>query len=268
LANHGLKPRDTRDARRRVLSQNFLRDEEAVRRFLDRADLHPDGLVLEVGGGEGAITEAAAGLCRELDVYEIDSVYARKPRRRLTDQRNVRVIEGDFVAAIPPENEPFQVIGNVPFSITAQVIDWCLGAPALDNATFITQLEYARKRTGDFGRWSLLTILTWPLFSWELCGRIPRTSFRPVPRVDAGILQLTQRPRALVSWSRMRAYERMVELGFTGVGGSLHASLATRFPSARVSRALAGAGVERDRVVAFVEPEQWLSIFAALSANG
>lgn len=267
MANEGLKPRRARDTRRRELSQNFLRGKEAADWFLDVADLHPDSLVLEVGGGEGIITEAAAARCREMDVYEIDPVFAGKLRHRLVKHSNVRVLEGDFLAARPPD-EPFQVIGNVPFSITARVIDWCLDAAALDNATFITQLEYARKRTGDFGRWSLLTVCTWPLFSWELCGRISRTQFRPVPRVDAGILQLTQRPRPLIPLSRMRAYQRMVDLGFTGVGGSLYASLLTRFPASRASKALAAAGVERDRVVAFVEPSQWLSIFESLDARG
>ncbi len=159
------------------------------------------------------------------------------------------------------------MIGNVPFSITASVINWCLDAAALDDATFITQLEYARKRTGDYGRWSLLTVRTWPLFSWELRGRISRYQFRPVPRVDAGVLKLTHRSRPLLPVSRMRAYERMVELGFTGVGGSLHASLSTRFPSSRVASALAAADVGTDLVVAFVDPSQWLCIFERLDAR-
>jgi 23S rRNA (adenine-N6)-dimethyltransferase len=266
LVDQGMKPRRAREIRRRVLSQNFLRGKEEAERFLDMADLRPDGLVLEVGGGEGIITEAAAPRCRELDVYEIDPVFARKLKNRVSGHNNVRVIEDDFLAT-PPPDDLFQVIGNVPFSITSQVIDWCLDAVALDNATFITQLEYARKRTGDYGRWSLLTVRTWPLFSWELRGRISRTQFRPVPKVDAGILQLTQRPRPLISLARLRDYDRLVQLGFTGVGGSLSASLSTRFSASRVSKALAAAGVERDRVVAFVEPSQWLRIFESLAGG-
>ncbi|MEU1887234.1 ErmE/ErmH/ErmO/ErmR family 23S rRNA (adenine(2058)-N(6))-methyltransferase [Micromonospora sp. WMMD987] len=259
-------PRRDRDRRRRELSQNFLRTTATADWFVDLADLHPRGLVLEVGGGEGVISRAAAPRCRELDVFEIDPVFLPRLERSLAAYDNVTVVGRDFLSVRPPD-EPFQVIGNVPFSITAPVVDWCLDALALDNATFITQLEYARKRTGDFGRWSLLTVRTWPLFSWELCGRIPRTEFRPVPKVDAGVLQLTQRRDPLVPHGRLRAYDSMVELGFTGVGGSLYASLARRFPAARVARAFAAAGVERDRVVAFVHPSEWLDIFASLDAR-
>src|SRR5205823_11465676 len=106
---------------------------------------------------------------------------------RLGGRAGVRVEAGDFLAARPPPR-PFQVVGNVPFSITSDVVGWCLVAPALRSATLITQLEYARKRTGGYGRWSLVTVRTWPVFSWELRGRIPRQRFRPVPRVDAGVL--------------------------------------------------------------------------------
>lgn len=267
MTDKGVRPRRARDTRRRELSQNFLRGKEVADWFVDLADLNPRGLVLEVGGGEGVISEAAATRCRELNVYEVDAAFATKLERRLSPHGNVHVVAGDFLSARPPD-ETFQVIGNVPFSITAPVVDWCLDAEALDSATFITQLEYARKRTGDFGRWSLLTVRSWPLFSWELRGRISRTEFRPVPRVDAGVLQLVQRPRPLIPYSRYRAYERMVELGFTGVGGSLFASLATRFPAARVSRAFDAAGVERNRVVAFVHPSEWLDIFEALDPRG
>jgi 23S rRNA (adenine-N6)-dimethyltransferase len=102
-------------------------------------------------------------------------------------------VMGDFLGSRPPAR-PFQVVGNTPFSLTSPVIDWCLRARRMTAATLITQLEYARKRTGGFGRWSQLTVSTWPQFRWELRGTIPRTEFRPVPRVDAGILRLERRP--------------------------------------------------------------------------
>jgi hypothetical protein len=35
-----------------------------------------------------------------------------------------------------------------------------------------TQVEYARKRTGHGGRWTRLTVLTWPRFEWRLRGRV------------------------------------------------------------------------------------------------
>ncbi|MET4924465.1 hypothetical protein P3L51_19245 [Streptomyces sp. PSRA5] len=65
----------------------------------------------------------------------------------------MRLYERDFVA-VPCRAEPFAVVGNVPFSRTADIVDRCPRAPALTDVTLITQPECARGRTGDFGRWS------------------------------------------------------------------------------------------------------------------
>jgi 23S rRNA (adenine-N6)-dimethyltransferase len=171
----------------------------------------------------------------------------------------------DFAAA-PRPSRPFQVVGNAPFSQTSPIIDWCLRAPKLTAATLITQREYARKRTGGFGRWSQLTVSTWPQFSWQLLGTIDRTQFRPVPRVDAAILRLTRRAQPLVPAGRQAAYRRVVETGFSGVGGSVQASLRRSYPADLVATACASAGVQRKAVVAYVTPDQWIAIFTALEA--
>jgi 23S rRNA (adenine-N6)-dimethyltransferase len=259
-------PRGDAGRRRRELSQNYLRGPEAARQFLRAVRLDPDGVCVEVGAGEGILTTRLARMCRQVIAYEIDPNLAGRLRERIAGHENVRVVMGDFLAARPPAG-PFQVVGNAPFSLTSPIIDWCLRSARMRSATLITQLEYARKRTGGYGRWSLLTVSTWPQVRWELRGRIPRTEFRPVPRVDAGILYLERRSEPLVSPARQAAYRRMVAAGFSGVGGSVQATLRRSYPPDRVTDACAAAGVERKSVVAFVSPDQWVQIFATLDAK-
>src|SRR5271165_3890200 len=255
--------RTDRDQRSRELSQNHLRSPEAARQFLTAVRLPPDGLCLEVGAGEGILTTRLAAMTGEVIAYEIDEHLALRLRTRVGGRPNVRVVVGDFLSARPPSRS-FQVVGNAPFSLTAPIIDWCLRASRMTSATLITQLEYARKRTGGYGRWSQLTISTWPQIRWELRGTIPRTEFRPVPRVDAGILHLERRPEPLVSPARQAAYRRLVQAGFSGVGGSVQASLWRTYPADRVAAACASAGLERRTVVAYVSPDQWIEIFRLL----
>jgi len=260
------RPRTARDVNRRILSQNFLRGPAAVGDYLASVDLDAGDLVLEVGAGDGAITEALAPRCREVRAYEIDRHLLPALRYRVGQLGNVRVMAGDFLTARPPA-EPFVVVGNVPFSITSPVVDWCLRAAPLTSATIITQLEYARKRTGGYGRWGLLTVSTWPWFDWSLRGSIARTRFRPMPSVDAGILRLARRPSPLVGKGSGAEYRRMVELGFGGVGGTLYRSLTRRYPRPATERAFQAAGVRHDVVVAYVTPDQWLRIFAVLAGE-
>ncbi|WP_232266738.1 ErmE/ErmH/ErmO/ErmR family 23S rRNA (adenine(2058)-N(6))-methyltransferase [Streptomyces pactum] len=246
---------------RRTLSQNFLADPAAVARLVRAARPRPDGLLIEVGAGQGALTEALAPHCRELLAYEIDRHLVPGLRARFADRPQVRVVHQDFLAARPPR-VPFAVAANVPYGRTADIVAWCLRAPRLTSATLLTQLEYARKRTGGYGRWSLLTVRSWPEFEWRMCGRVGRQAFRPVPRVDSGILRLERRARPLIEGAPARAaYRDLVELGFSGTGGTLFASLRRAVPARRLTEGFRRAGLAQDTVVAFASPAQWLTLF-------
>ncbi|MEV0562262.1 ErmE/ErmH/ErmO/ErmR family 23S rRNA (adenine(2058)-N(6))-methyltransferase [Dactylosporangium sp. NPDC050588] len=245
---------------RRVYGQNLLTAPTAIHRLVDAAGLDPSTLVVEVGAGRGHLTAALAERCRRVIAYEVDPDLAAALTAALPARDGVTVRVADFLAARPPAG-PFAVVGNIPYALTSAVVDWCLHAPGLTGATLLTQLEYARKRTGDYGRWSRLTIATWPWWDWRLAGRVPRGAFRPVPRVDGGILRLTRRPQPLAP---ARGYAGFVELGFSGVGGSLHASLCRRYDPRRVSGAFRALRLDPDTPVGLVWPEQWLTLFRLL----
>ncbi|MDA0565560.1 ErmE/ErmH/ErmO/ErmR family 23S rRNA (adenine(2058)-N(6))-methyltransferase [Streptomonospora sp. S1-112] len=250
-----------RTGNRRRYSQNFLTDPAVARAVVRASGVGPADTVWEVGAGEGMITRHLLPACAHLTAYEIDPRLAATLRRRFGGR--VRVVRADFRTAHPP-SAPFHVVGNIPYAITAAIVDWCLAAPSLRSATLVTQLEYARKRTGGFGRWSRLTVLHWPRFDWRMGPRIHRDRFTPVPRVDSAVLLLRRRDRPLLPREALGEYRRLVETGFTGVGGSLRASLRTAAPVRRVDAALAWAGVPRGALVAEVSPDQWVRLFAHL----
>ncbi|MGP4050726.1 ErmE/ErmH/ErmO/ErmR family 23S rRNA (adenine(2058)-N(6))-methyltransferase [Streptomyces sp. 2A115] len=252
----------------RTLSQNFLADRATAERLARLAAPHPHQppLLLEVGAGKGALTDVLAPRCWELLAYEIDPRLVPALRARFSETPQVRVIGADFLTAKPPSTS-FSVAGNVPFSRTAAVVDWCLRAPGLTDATLLTQLEYARKRTGDYGSWTLLTVRTWPWIEWRFLGRVTRTRFRPVPRVDAGIVRIERRRAPLLDPPAYAAWRHLVELGFSGIGGSLHASLRRDRPRRRVDAAFRAARLDPHVLVGEVPPAQWLRLHEVLAAG-
>ncbi|KAB8197028.1 ErmE/ErmH/ErmO/ErmR family 23S rRNA (adenine(2058)-N(6))-methyltransferase [Nonomuraea phyllanthi] len=245
------------DRARRTLSQNFLADRHAVDLMVKAAA--PEGLVLEPGAGEGVLTFALAEAGARVVAYEVDPRLAARLAARTRGHPGIELVRGDFTRAREPR-EPFAVVGNIPYSITSRIVDWCLRASALTSATLLTQREYARKRSGDYGRWSLVTVESWPWFDWRLGDTIGRESFRPVPSVDSAILRIRRRPEPLVHGRR--SYRELVELGFGGVGGSVRASLRRRYQG--VDAALEAAGVARDTVVGHVHPDQWITLWGRL----
>ena len=251
----------------RALAQNFLAD-RATAEYVARLAVpqgHHVPLLLEVGAGKGALTAKLAPHCHELHAHEIDPRLVPKLRTRFSTTPQVRVVAGDFMDTRPPRT-PFAVAGNVPFSRTADIVDWCLRAPTLTDATLLTQLEYARKRTGDYGSWTLLTVRSWPRYEWRLVGRVDRRRFSPVPRVDAGIVRIERRRTPLLEPAALRDWRHLVELGFSGVGGSLHASLRRAHPRRRVDAAFRAARLDPRVLVGEVSPDHWLRLHKELTS--
>lgn len=248
---------------RKALSQNFLRDPHTARAFVDAAGVRPDDLVIEVGPGDGMITRQLLGRARRVIAYEKDHHFVERLRSRLGHHEHFRCHHADFRDAAPP-TEAFTVVANAPFGITTDIVRWCLNARTLTAATLVTQLEFARKHTGDYGRWSRLAVAHWPEFEFALGMRIDRREFRPVPQVDAAAIHLRRRPKPLIPAADMPDYRDLVDLGFTGVGGSLAASLSRAVPKRLAHRACAEAGIAPGQVVGHVPPDRWIALCKAL----
>ena len=62
----------------------------------------------------------------------------------------------------------------------------------------------------------------------------------------------------------MPDYRDLVDLGFSGLGGSLAASLCRVVPRRQAFDACAEAGIGRDQVVGHVPPDRWITLFRAL----
>lgn len=62
----------------------------------------------------------------------------------------------------------------------------------------------------------------------------------------------------------LRDWRHLVELGFSGVGGSLHASLRRAHPRRRVDAAFRAARLDPRVLVGEVSPDHWLSLHREL----
>ncbi|MFI6042667.1 23S ribosomal RNA methyltransferase Erm [Nocardia sp. NPDC051321] len=251
---------------RKRLSQNFLTDVGAARLIVRSSGVTADDLVLEIGPGDGMLTRQLLSSAGRVRAYEKDAVYADRLRRRYLGNDRIRLYHKDFRSVREPD-EPFAVVANVPFAVTTDLVRWCLAARQLTSATLLTQYEFARKHSGDYDRWTKLTVAHWPTVAMELGARIGRHSFDPVPRVDTAILHLRRRPRPLLAGSALADYRRVVELGFSGVGGSLASSLRREFPARTVRAACAAAEIALDEPVGLIDPNRWLTLYGALRTD-
>jgi 23S rRNA (adenine-N6)-dimethyltransferase len=174
-------------------------DPEAADRLVADAGLRPGALVLDIGAGDGVITDRllAAG-CRVVAIELHPDRAARL--RRAHDADGVTVVRAD-AADLRLPRRPFHVVANPPFAVTAPLMRRLLHPGSrLLTAHLVLQDQVARRWASRDApgrrRWATSHDVT-------VGRRIGRRHFSPPPRVDARVLHITAR-RARVSTAATR----------------------------------------------------------------
>ena len=192
-----------------ALGQHFLPRRLAAE-LVRSAQVEPTDLVVEIGAGRGALTAALAAAARTVIAIELDPRLSGGLRSTFARDPAVMIVEGD-ARSWPLPRETFRVFGNVPFAITTDLFRHLLDDPlgAMVRADLVVQWETARKRIADPPR--NVRSLGWgPWWTFTIERRIPSTSFRPPPRVDAALLTIRRREPSMLPETELTAYRRLV----------------------------------------------------------
>ena len=242
-------------------AQNFLRDPRLVERLLDRSSLGPDDTVLEIGPGRGIITAALARRCRRVVAVEKDAALARLLRARFACSPNVTIHEGDFLhAPLPPA--PYKVFANVPFNVTAEIVQRLTETPhPPEDAYLAVQREAAARFLGQ-PRESLRSVLLKPWFEPTLVHRFKRADFIPAPQVEVVLLRLRKRGPPLLRPSDAQPFRDLVTHLFTAWQPSLRAALSGLLSHRQLAQLRRRLGATLDAPPSALPFEQWPALFA------
>ncbi|MCK9437197.1 MAG: ribosomal RNA small subunit methyltransferase A, partial [Synergistaceae bacterium] len=181
------------------IGQNFLIDHSIVDFMIGRAKLTPDDKVLEIGPGEGILTEGLLSTeCSGVCTVELDTRLKHTIDMLAIKDSRLHPLWGDAVQ-FDYENKlpwmPNRVIANLPYHITTPLL-WVflekLVPRGLNYMLLMVQLESAQRITSPSGHRerSPLGITVEAMGTSAILRSVPPSAFRPQPRVNSCIIEI------------------------------------------------------------------------------
>lgn len=179
---------DTPHRPQKKWGQNFLRNESAVRQIVDAVQAQSGELILEIGPGEGALTQHLAALGNPLSVIEIDPDLAARIHEKFAGE-HFRLIHGDATVVELP-SEPFVAVGNLPYNVGNPIIRRVIQAPGFRRGVFMVQKEVASRLTAKPGddAYGFLTLAVQMFARTRVLLTLGPGSFHPPPKVKSSVV--------------------------------------------------------------------------------
>ena len=249
------------------LGQNFLADPNLLEAIVREADPGPEEVVLEVGGGEGALTARLAERAGCVHVIELDERLRPALEAVAAEHRNVELhfadaMRLDLRGLDPPPN---RVVANLPYAIATPLVLRTIELDAIGSWTLMVQREIAdRLRAAPGSRlYGSPSVLVQLACSVRLLRAVDRAVFVPRPRVDSALLGLER-----VGAAPSPEIRRMVREAFAHRRKSLARSLEHARPGIReaVRAVLREMGLPADARAERLAPEQFVELAERLGA--
>jgi 16S rRNA (adenine1518-N6/adenine1519-N6)-dimethyltransferase len=178
--------------------QNFLRNRGAVDKIVAAIEAPPDEVVLEIGPGEGVLTEKLVELPNRIVAIEVDPELAAHLRARFGQKLELR--NEDAVEAAFPETA-FRAVGNLPYNVGTPILRRVIGDPHCRRAVFMLQKEVADRVVAKPGSdpYGYLTLYVQAFASARILMTLEPRSFHPPPKVRSAVVVLDPRDPGLQS---------------------------------------------------------------------
>ena len=182
---------------KKSLGQNFLIDNNIIKKIIEVGDINNSKTVLEIGAGYGNLTKAIISKePKKIFAIEKDKKLASLLEEKFNNNKNLKIINKDILNIINEKNlgQNITVFGNLPYNISTKILASLImlkkWPPWYDTLILMFQKEVAdrilaKSQTKEFSR---LTVLS----NWRLEIKkhfnVSRHCFFPKPKISSTLL--------------------------------------------------------------------------------
>lgn len=225
------------------LSQNFLIDQNILKKMVTTAVVVPGDLVLEIGPGPGGLTEQLLHAGAEVIAVEKDPVFANSLERLQSlgklEIHCADIMNFPFERVLQGRGDKVKVIANLPYHLTTPILALLIVHHSLFSLLAVmVQEEVARRFVAlpDSRAYSSFTLFL-NFYSHPKYGfKVSRHCFYPEPSVDSAVVLFNLHPPFPVSDSE--AFFKMTRTAFEQRRKMLRSSLKSLYPTHQIEKAL------------------------------
>jgi len=187
-----------RHVARKRFGQNFLRDESVIRALVEEIAPRAEQHLVEIGPGQGALTERLLEKCSSLDLVEIDRDLVAVLESRFQARQGLVIhladaLTFDFRKIARGEATRLRIVGNLPYNISTPLLFRLFDQlDAITDMHFMLQKEVVERLcaapgSANYGRLSVMARYyceAEPLFD------VAPNSFFPSPKVMSSVIRL------------------------------------------------------------------------------
>jgi len=187
---------------RKRFGQNFLVDQAIIETLISRIAPRPEQRIVEIGPGQGALTEPLLQNSSDLTVIELDrdliTTLEALPARVSSADCKFSVISADaltidYAKLAEEKGGKLRIVGNLPYNISTPLLFHLLEySEHIIDLHFMLQKEVverisAKPGNKTYGRLSVM--MQWRSHPTTLVA-VPATAFKPQPKVESGFIRL------------------------------------------------------------------------------
>lgn len=208
---------------KKSFGQNFLVDENYIRKIIEALDPQKDETIIEIGAGRGALTEKLIKSGAKVLAIEVERNMIAVLRDKFSRFENFRLIEQDalkidFSGLLSFESEIPQrakLVANLPYYISTAILQKLIEQRAcFSEMILMFQREVVERITAAVGNKErgFLTVLVGEFLKTEKLFDVPPNAFRPAPKVHSAVVRLEPEPEFKISDEPL--FRELVSAGF------------------------------------------------------
>ena len=199
---------------KKQFGQNFLNDEETLSNIVKGSDINKGDFVLEIGPGNGKLTEKLLPYPKALCIVEIDRDLIPILNDKFSTYKNISIICDDFLNmdfdiivnefikyGFDKNKDKIKVVANLPYYITGPIIFSLLENDLVSEIVIMVQKEVADRlasppNSRDYG---VITVIANYFGEVKKLFNVPKEYFYPRPKVDSAVIKINKYSQNYIS---------------------------------------------------------------------